>query len=73
MKIAHIVGNRPQFIKLAPISRKLREFHIEESIIHTGQHYDENMSDIFFEELDIPEPKINLRGYKFNIGGSYCG
>ncbi|MCI8724723.1 MAG: UDP-N-acetylglucosamine 2-epimerase (non-hydrolyzing) [Hungatella sp.] len=60
MKIAHIVGNRPQFIKLAPISRKLREFHIEESIIHTGQHYDENMSDIFFEELDIPEPKINL-------------
>lgn len=60
MKIMHIVGNRPQFIKLAPVSRKLREHHIEEVIIHTGQHYDENMSNIFFEELDIPKPKINL-------------
>lgn len=60
MKIMHIVGNRPQFIKLAPVSRKMREHHIEEVIVHTGQHYDENMSDIFFEELNIPQPKVNL-------------
>lgn len=60
MKIAHIVGNRPQFIKLAPVSRKLKEVYIEEVIIHTGQHYDENMSDVFFEELGIPKPKVNL-------------
>lgn len=60
MKIMHIVGNRPQFIKLAPVSRKLREHCIEEVIVHTGQHYDENMSDIFFQELNIPLPKVNL-------------
>lgn len=60
MKIMHIVGNRPQFIKLAPVSRKVREHEIEETIVHTGQHYDENMSKIFFEELEIPYPKVNL-------------
>lgn len=63
MKVMNIVGNRPQFIKLAPVSRELRKRNIEEVIIHTGQHYDENMSDIFFEELGIPQPERNL-----NIG-----
>lgn len=58
--VMHIVGNRPQFIKLAPVSRELKKRNIEEIIIHTGQHYDKNMSDIFFEELGIPKPTKNL-------------
>ena len=58
-KICTVVGARPQFIKLAVVSRVLRgEFH--EVIIHTGQHYDHNMSDVFFEEMDIPKPDYNL-------------
>lgn len=58
-KICTLVGARPQFIKLAVVSRVLRkEFH--EVLIHTGQHYDSNMSDVFFEEMDIPKPDYNL-------------
>lgn len=59
MKIVTVVGARPQFVKAAVVSRVLRERH-REILIHTGQHYDANMSAIFFEELGIPEPDYNL-------------
>ena len=67
MKITLIVGARPQFVKVSPIFSALKFSH-NVRILHTGQHYDDNMSRIFFEELDIPMPDINL-----NIGSSGHG
>ena len=60
-KIVTILGARPQFVKAAVLSRVISKYHkVEEVIIHTGQHYDANMSDIFFDEMEIPKPKYNL-------------
>lgn len=61
LKICTIIGARPQFIKASTISREVNKYDdIEEIIIHTGQHFDHNMSKIFFEEMNIPKPKYNL-------------
>lgn len=66
LKILTIVGARPQFIKAATVSRAIRDFTtmgtgvIEEKIVHTGQHYDSKMSEVFFEEMDIPVPDFRL-------------
>lgn len=60
MRVASIVGARPQFIKAAVVSRALQESGAEELLIHTGQHYDANMSDVFFSELEIPSPAHHL-------------
>lgn len=62
MKIITIIGARPQFIKASAFSKKLTsQNHIQEILVHTGQHYDENMSNIFFNEMGIPQPNYNLQ------------
>ncbi|EHP83726.1 non-hydrolyzing UDP-N-acetylglucosamine 2-epimerase [Methanotorris formicicus] len=68
MKISVILGTRPEIIKLSPIIRKLEKINVDWHIIHTNQHYSENMDRIFFEELNLPKPKYNL-----NIGSGTHG
>ena len=68
MRVTTVVGARPQFIKATVVSNGFRNSSIEETIIHTGQHYNQNMSEIFFEELGISPPKKNL-----SIGGGTHG
>lgn len=69
MKIITVIGARPQFIKAAPLSKVFQDSEdVEEILIHTGQHYDENMSSIFFKDMGIPRPK-----YQLNIGSGSHG
>jgi UDP-GlcNAc3NAcA epimerase len=71
LNILTVIGARPQFVKAAAFSRWVREHgqgRIVEKIIHTGQHYDDNMSDVFFRDLDIPAP-----AYRFQVAGSTHG
>jgi UDP-GlcNAc3NAcA epimerase len=61
MKIITVIGARPQFVKAAALSREFAKHkNIEEILVHTGQHFDANMSDVFFHEMEIPKPKYNL-------------
>src|SRR4051795_12468070 len=63
MKVFSVIGNRPQFVKAAPTSVALRENGIDEIVLHTGQHYDRELSQVFFEELGLEEPlhRLDLR------------
>lgn len=61
MKIANIVGARPNLVKIAPLLREMRRHpSIQPLLVHTGQHYDEKLSDVFFRQMEIPEPDVNL-------------
>jgi UDP-N-acetylglucosamine 2-epimerase (non-hydrolysing) len=56
----HVVGARPNFVKAASVLRAIKKQELRQTLVHTGQHYDRNMSDIFFTQLEIPEPDVNL-------------
>ena len=58
--ITHVLGARPNFVKAAPVIRALRALGHQQRVVHTGQHYDERMSDVFFVQLGLPEPDVNL-------------
>jgi UDP-GlcNAc3NAcA epimerase len=60
VKVLSVVGNRPQFIKSGPVSVAFRGRGVREVVVHTGQHYDRELSDVFFEELDLPPPAYSL-------------
>ena len=60
MLILSVVGARPNFMKIAPVTRALRGLGVRQLLVHTGQHYDENMSKVFFSQLALPEPDIYL-------------
>jgi UDP-N-acetylglucosamine 2-epimerase len=67
MKLLSVVGNRPQFIKSGPLSVALREAGVEEVVLHTGQHYDRELSEVFFEELGLAEPAYRLEAHTRDV------
>jgi len=61
VKILHVVGARPNFMKVAPILAQLRKRGgVQQILVHTGQHYDAKMSDVFFQDLGMPDPDVHL-------------
>ncbi len=68
MKVVTIIGARPQFVKAATVSRELKKAGLEEILVHTGQHFDHNMSQVFFDEMEIPHPHYNLEISGLNHG-----
>ncbi len=73
MKVLSVVGNRPQFIKSGPLSVALREAGIDEIVVHTGQHYDRELSEVFFEELGLAEPAYRLDARTRNVAAIVPG
>ena len=71
MKILTVVGARPQFIKAAPLLRAIAKRH-RSMLVHTGQHYDPLMSDVFFRELNLPQPDVHL-GVGSGLHGAQTG
>src|SRR5579885_627007 len=61
MRICHVVGARPNFMKAVPVIRAMSAYPVEQILVHTGQHYDFNMSEVFFRRLGMPVPDINLQ------------
>lgn len=68
LKIVTIVGARPQFVKASALSRALQQAGIREVLVHTGQHFDDNMAEVFFREMEIPEPAYNLGIHSLSHG-----
>tara|TARA_B100001109_G_C18852129_1_gene469801 strand:- start:63 stop:1133 length:1071 start_codon:yes stop_codon:yes gene_type:complete len=68
VKVLHIVGARPQFVKLSPLYNCMKKNNFKQKILHTGQHYDQNMSKIFFSKFNIPMPDFNLNINQLNHG-----
>jgi UDP-N-acetylglucosamine 2-epimerase len=73
MRVLSVVGNRPQFIKSGPLSVALREADVEEIVLHTGQHYDRELSDLFFEELGLAEPAYRLEAHTRDVAAMEPG
>ena len=73
MKIVNVVGARPNFMKIAPLVYALEQRGLAQRLLHTGQHYDENMSKVFFEDLEMPPPDVYLGVGSVLLHGSAIG